>query len=56
MRFHIFLLLQAKIVARPLHGEGLAVAVFDSVFMSAEVETDADITTLEQLQKLASQR
>jgi len=47
---------EAKMDARPLHGEGVAVAVFDSVVVTAEVETDADMALLQELQATASQR
>lgn len=42
--------------ARPLQGEGVAVAVFDCVVVTAEVETDADMALLQELQATASQR
>lgn len=42
--------------ARPLQGEGAAVALFESVSVTGEVEIDADDDLLQDLQESASQR
>lgn len=53
---HSWAAVQAKMDARPLRGEGAAGAVFNCVIVSAEVETDADLDILEEMQACASQR